>query len=267
MFREDTDGGIAVNTGLGENFQCDMYFNLHLLREFSMPARKPVTDQEKALALNYPSKGSRNRAIVYWKGQSLDLGPYRSAESFFTLLALREHLAQGHQPPQMKALRESAIRHERPDGWNDAVAERDRLRDQAEWMQAAMGDQEDAILATLERRDELKALNTTLNQEIADLKSRRPWRTWGLTALVAIAAVFAFSKLWIGLPPSVDGEVLSAVERGAVRQIRINASATQRRTRINATSDTDRVLERMQRKAQEAKEWRDSQENQHLANR
>ncbi|MEO1527584.1 MAG: hypothetical protein AAFX06_19315 [Planctomycetota bacterium] len=200
-------------------------------------ATKPKPDIERALALNYPTRPNvRGRAVIKWKQVSCDMGPYGSAESFFTLLALRSHFAEGGDPPDMKDLRKSVVAEADPIAADDlkvltsdlaAVSQdRDQLRTQVEALESTIALAEEGLSDTITRRDELAAANAELKSQLGSTREsldsllrKRPWKSWTL-ACVATAACFVTVCFLAAAQPKVGGEPLTISEKAIISNLR-----------------------------------------------
>lgn len=225
-----------------------------------MPARKPVTDEEKALTLNYPArpKGDRQRAVVYWKREACDLGVFGSAESFHTLLELRQHLAAGNSPPRMAELRRSVMA-EKSSETSGLIEERDELLstqadlmcqlEQLEARASEMESLEASLSQSLERRDD------AIRKQSVLVKSRRVERA----AVAAVGLIFAASLCW----HAARSMVLTPKEREVVQAMRDQRLDTLASHREKHAAGSDAVRKLMSKDG--AKEWLDEKLGEQLA--
>lgn len=208
-----------------------------------MPAKLPRTDEEKAMALNYPLRPNQGMARVSWKGRACDLGPFGSLESLVTLLALRTYLAEGNAPPQMKPFRIDAMREAgfESTGRLEEV-ERESLRIQSEnaSLEEKLSECESSLAKVVEGRDQLiskladadqtrerleaglAAREAKLAETIGsrnELLKRRPTGLWvGLSIAIGIAVIS--TSLWATVKPRVGNEPLTEVETQLIGQLR-----------------------------------------------
>ncbi|MEO1528798.1 MAG: hypothetical protein AAFX06_25545 [Planctomycetota bacterium] len=205
---------------------------------------KNLTDTDRALSLNYPVRPTqRGRAVIKWKQVACDMGPYGSAESFFTLLALRKHFAEGGAPPSMKDLRREVMANADPIVAEDLKAlsvdlasmttDRDELRarveqleNEAEAHESTCQAAEDSLAESLKRRDALAADKHDLasqlraaNESIEAIARKRPWRSWVLSAISTAACALALSLLAVS-EPKVGGQPLTTAERASIADVR-----------------------------------------------
>ncbi|MEL6108474.1 MAG: hypothetical protein AAFU85_20810 [Planctomycetota bacterium] len=142
----------------------------------------------------------------------------RSLHLWQKLLALREHLAAGHAPPQTKQFRMDAM-EESHRGQPDIATH-------CESLELKLAEADASISSTIEQRnasiaanEELKQKLDTVESTLRDLEQRRPWSWWAATAISTAHAVIAITA-WAVTPPKVAGEALSESEIESVKGMR-----------------------------------------------